>query len=140
MLLHAPSEWNIILFSVATQRMEQEDRILVSHVKQAATSVGHEQGVAVVHRVPQLEGKHRVCATPLKLVAELGRGETEPVQPVVVLDRLYDLKVTADQPVSGTTDGLLSIGKATCCGAPSPCYSFFFIVLVYLNATLAKTA
>ena len=38
--------------------MKQKNRVLVSKADELLASVSHQQGVAVVNRVPQLEGKH----------------------------------------------------------------------------------
>lgn len=80
--------------------MKQKDRVFVTHLEQSPASVGHEEGVSVVNRVPELEREDGVGATLLKLFTELGWRKPETVKPVVVLDGFEDLEVTTDEPVS----------------------------------------
>lgn len=59
-LLHAPVQRHVVIFGPAPKRMQEEDWILVAAFQQAALGVLHEQGVAVVDRVAQLEGKYGI--------------------------------------------------------------------------------
>lgn len=90
-LLHPPAQRHVVGLGVASQGMEQKHGVLVAHLQQPTTGVRHQEGVPVVDGVPELEGEHGVCIAPLELLAQLCRGEAEAVQPVLVLDRVYDL-------------------------------------------------
>lgn len=57
MLLHAPVQRHVVLLGPAPQRVEEQDRVLVAALQQATLGVLHQQGVPVVDRVAQLEGK-----------------------------------------------------------------------------------
>lgn len=60
MLLHSPVERNVVSFGVTAQRVQQQNGVLVAHVQQPPSGVGHQQRVAVVHGVSQLECEHSV--------------------------------------------------------------------------------
>lgn len=57
MLLHAPLQRHVVVFGPAAQRVEEQDRVLVAALQQTPFGVLHQQGVPVVDRVTQLEGK-----------------------------------------------------------------------------------
>lgn len=134
MLLHPPAEWDIVRLRVSPERMEEEDRVLVPHLEKPLTCVGHQESVAVVDGIPELESKDGVRVALLELLAELRRGETEAVEAIVVLDGVYHLEIASDEPVPGTSDGLVDVGQAGRSGAPRPRYPLLFVVLVNLNA------
>lgn len=60
-LLHPPRQRHVVVFGPASQRVEQQDGPAVAALHQPLLGVLHEQGVAVMDRVPELEGEHRVC-------------------------------------------------------------------------------
>lgn len=90
-LPHTPAERYIIGFSESTKWIKQQDRVFVTHLKESPSSIGHEKGVTIVYRVPKLERENGVCVTLRELLTKLRRRQTEPVETVVVLDRLQDL-------------------------------------------------
>lgn len=109
-LLHPPEQWDIVGLGVSPQGVQQEDRVLEPHLQQAPAGVVHEEGVPVVDGIPQLEGEHGVGAPADEFLAELSRRKTIMVEAVVVLDRLYDLEVSSEEPVSGIGYGFPHVG------------------------------
>lgn len=61
MLFHAPVQRYIILFGPATQRVQQQHRLFVASLQQTTLSVLHQERMAVVHRITQLECKNGIC-------------------------------------------------------------------------------
>lgn len=88
MLLHSPTQWDIICLCVPTQWMKQEDGVLESHLKQPATGVSHQQSMAIVHRVSKLECKYCISIALLKFFAKFSRRQAETIKAIIVLDRL----------------------------------------------------
>ena len=138
MLLHSPAQGNIIGLCKPSQRVEQQDGVLVAHLKKAATGVGHQQCVAIVHGITELEGEHCISIALRELLAQFGRRQPETIKAVVVLDRLQDLEIAANQPVASIGYGFFDVRQARCSGSPSSCNSFFLWVLVDLNADIVE--
>ena len=60
-LLHAPLQRHVVVLGPAPQWVQQEDRLAVAPLHQPPVGVLHQEGVAVVDGVPQLEGEDGVC-------------------------------------------------------------------------------
>ena len=60
MLLHPPVQRDVVVLGPAAQRMEQENGPTVATLQQPLVGVLHQEGVAVVDRVTQLEGEDGV--------------------------------------------------------------------------------
>lgn len=60
-LLHPPFQRHVIIFGPASQRVQQEYRVLVASLEQTALSVLHQEGVSIVDRVTQLECEYGIC-------------------------------------------------------------------------------
>ena len=56
-LLHAPLQWHVVVLSPAAERVKEQDGVAIAALKEPALGVLHQQGVPVVDRVAQLEGK-----------------------------------------------------------------------------------
>lgn len=61
MLFHPPFKRNIISLGVTTQRVQQKERVLVTHLQQSASCVSHKQCMTIMHWVAQLECKDSIC-------------------------------------------------------------------------------
>lgn len=60
MLFHPPVQRHVIIFGPAAQRMQKQHWPSIPTLLQSSTRVGHKQGMAIVHRVPELKSKHGV--------------------------------------------------------------------------------
>lgn len=83
--------------------MQEEDGILIATFQQAALGVLHEQGVAVVDGVAQLEGKYSICGGH----GELGHDDIIPCLNRVAAFFQKLSNKTCSFCKSGTTDMLI---------------------------------
>ena len=60
MLLHPPVQRDVVVLGPAAQRVQQQDGPTVATLQEALVGVLHQEGVAVVDRVTQLEGEDGV--------------------------------------------------------------------------------
>lgn len=78
--------------------------------------------MAVVNWISQLEGKHGIGAHRLELPLQLGRREPIVVQPVVPLDPLEHLELSAHQPIAARVNQsdvrMVGVRRAELTGAP----------------------
>lgn len=87
MLLHAPIQRHIILFSPPSEWVQEQHRFLVATLQQSPPGVLHQERVAVVHRIPQLEGEDYICkkgggcGSDLSLLAKYSFSSTVITQP-----------------------------------------------------------
>lgn len=61
MLLHAPRQRHVIVFGPAPQWVEQQHGPAVATLDETLVGVLHQEGMAVVDGVTQLEGKYGIC-------------------------------------------------------------------------------
>jgi hypothetical protein len=134
MLLHSPTKGHIICFCEAPQWMEQKNRVFVTHLKKASACVSHKQGVPIVYRIAKLKSKYCISIASGKLFTQLCRRKAVLIKTIIVLDWFYNLQVPTNQPITSIGNRLLYIRQSRSSCSPSPCYSFFLIVLVDLNA------
>ena len=99
MLPHANGERHVVVLRPAAERMQQEHRIFV-FAQQHFARFAHEQRVAVVNRIAELEGENRVAAALDELVVQLDGRLAIRVEAVVVANALKHLEVAADEPVT----------------------------------------
>ena len=71
-------------------------------VKVYQVTHAHQQGMAVVDRVPELESEDGVGPDVRKLGSELSRGQPEVVEAVVPTDAVENFDVAANKPVAGS--------------------------------------
>ena len=90
MLVHANIGWNIVILAPATERVEQQNRVLVTQLKKLFTSIFKEQHVAIMKRISDLEGINSVSALRLDLSLNLRRGESKVVDTVAERDSLEE--------------------------------------------------
>jgi hypothetical protein len=88
MLLHTPLKRYIVCLGVAPKWMKKQDRVLITHIKQPSPGIGHEESMAVVYRIPQLESKHCICLPFFEGLAELSWGKAILIKAIIVLDGL----------------------------------------------------
>lgn len=138
MLLHSPTKWYIISFSISPQRMKQKNGIFVAHFKKSPSGVGHEQSMTIVNRITQLECKYCICISPCKFFTELSWGKTVLIETIIILYWLNNFQVSSYKPVSRISDRFLNIRQPWGCCSPGSRNSFFFIVLVDLNTELKR--
>jgi len=105
-LLHSPLEWDIIGLGPATEGVEEEDWLLVTALLQLLGGVSHEQSMAIVDWVSELEDKDGISAELFESGSELEWGLSVLVESVVPLDAVKSLEVTTDEPVSLLVDFL----------------------------------
>mmetsp|Transcript_8887 Transcript_8887/g.16890 ORF Transcript_8887/g.16890 Transcript_8887/m.16890 type:complete len:819 (-) Transcript_8887:890-3346(-) len=107
-LVDAHVERHVVGLGPAAERREPEQRLLVAHRVQLASSILHEVGVSGVSRVTRLESVHGISTGGNEALAELGRGETVVVHAIVVADALEELDLTAEE-VGSTLEHLLDV-------------------------------
>lgn len=105
-LLHSPLEWDIIGLGPATEGVEEENWLLVTALFQLLGGVSHEQSMAIVDWVSELEDKDGIGAELFESGSELEWGLSVLVESVVPLDAVKSLEVTTDEPVSLLVDFL----------------------------------
>nr|GMD79353.1 Calmodulin-like protein 4 [Ipomoea batatas] len=107
-MLHSPLKWNIIRLRITPKRVEQKDRVLITHLKKPAASISHQQSMSIVHGIPELKGKHSICISPREFVSKLCWGEPEPVKTimgsVLIVDKGYTARL-GDPALLGVVNG-----------------------------------
>lgn len=116
-LLHADGKWHIIGLGPASERVKEQHRVLEPTLEELAASVLHEEGVAIVDWVAQLEGVHGIGFSLLELSAELVGGEAVLVEAIAPGDLVKNLKGSADKEVSSRED-LLNVRVASVGSTP----------------------
>ena len=101
-LLHSDVEWDVVVFGPAAQRVEEQGWPLEALGPELFVRVRHEQGVAIVHWVTELEGEDGIGFTRLELCLELERGLSVLIQTVTPRDLLEHLELTTDEEVTGS--------------------------------------
>ena len=89
-----------------TERVEEKDWLLVSALLQFLGGVGHQEGVAIVDWVTELEDEDGISAHLFEFGSELEWGLAVVVKTVVPSHALKGLDVTAGEPVSLLVDHL----------------------------------
>ena len=80
--------------------MEEEDWLIVTALLKLLGGVSHQEGVAIVDWVAELEDEDGIGAHLLELGAELERRLAVVVQTVVPLHALKSLDITTGKPVA----------------------------------------
>lgn len=106
MLLHAPIEWYVVGLGPSTERVEEEDWFLVTTFFQLLGGVGHQEGVAVVDWVTELEDEDGISAELFEASTELERGLSVLVHTVVPGNSVKSFDVTTAKPVTLFVDHL----------------------------------
>ncbi len=88
MLLHSGVEWDIIILDPTTERVKQEDGVLVSELEELYSSVAQKKGMSVVEWVSELESIDCIGISGLDLIVDLLGGKSVLVKSVVELDVL----------------------------------------------------
>eukprot|EP00054_Salpingoeca_dolichothecata_P038006 m.12627 g.12627 ORF g.12627 m.12627 type:complete len:347 (+) comp8144_c0_seq1:485-1525(+) len=131
-LAHAHSKWDIIGLSPATQRMEQQSGIFKSTLLELSACVLHEQSVAVMDGVTQLEGVHGISASFFEFGAKLKGGESVFVKSIVPFDLVKDFQLSANKPFT-IRKHLLDVRVSSVGNTPLTRASFLLAGLVDLG-------
>ena len=71
MLQHTSVERDVVILGPAAERMQQKHGVLEAAIKQILMCLLHEQGMAIVDGITQLEGIHGIGLPLLELGAQL---------------------------------------------------------------------
>ena len=88
MLFHSGIEGNIIVLGPSSERVEQEDWVLVAELQELFPSVFQEKDVTIVKWVSDLEGVDGISILGLDLVMDLLWSHSVDVKSIVELDVL----------------------------------------------------
>mmetsp|Transcript_128356 Transcript_128356/g.273695 ORF Transcript_128356/g.273695 Transcript_128356/m.273695 type:complete len:248 (+) Transcript_128356:699-1442(+) len=104
MLTHARVERHIVVLGPAAQWRQPEHGLLEALRLQLLGGILHQEGMAIVHRVAQLEDEDGIGTHLIELRLQLQRREAELIHAIVVLDLLQDLDLPANKPVARVHD------------------------------------
>mmetsp|Transcript_86971 Transcript_86971/g.251215 ORF Transcript_86971/g.251215 Transcript_86971/m.251215 type:complete len:277 (+) Transcript_86971:452-1282(+) len=105
-LVHPRLQRHVVVLRPAAERGQPEHRLLEAFGLQLLRRVLHQQRVAVVHRVPQLEDEDRVRTELSEFAMQLRGRQAVLVHAIVVLDLPEHLDLAANEPVPGLVDHL----------------------------------
>lgn len=86
MLSHSEVKRNIIILAPATERMEEEDGVLVAQFDKLFTGILEEENVTIVERVADLEGIDGISLLFLDLLLDLVGGKSVLIESIVELN------------------------------------------------------
>ena len=90
MLSHSVVKRHVIIFHPATERMQKEERVLVSLFDQLLSCVLEKKAVTVVKWVSNLEGVNGISSSFLGNLFDLGRQKSVVVHSIAILDPLTE--------------------------------------------------
>ena len=106
-LVHTGVKRNIIILAPATERVEEEDGVLIALFDELLTGIFKQEHVAIVERVSNLEAIHSISTTSSNLLNNLTGSVSVLVHTVVELDALEEASaLSGDEPVALGHDGL----------------------------------
>jgi hypothetical protein len=103
MLLHSGVEGNVVVLNPTTERVEEENGVLVAELEELNSGVLEKENVSVVERVSELESVDCISVSLLDLVVDFSGGESVLVHAVVEGD-------LSDVSYSGAADEVVTLG------------------------------
>mmetsp|Transcript_111651 Transcript_111651/g.249466 ORF Transcript_111651/g.249466 Transcript_111651/m.249466 type:complete len:275 (+) Transcript_111651:583-1407(+) len=121
MLGHARVQRHIVVLRPTAQWRQPEHGLLVALRLQLRGGILHQEGMAVVHRVAQLEDEDRISTNLLELSLQLQGREAVLVHAIIVLYLLQHLDLSTNKPIARLHDqvnvGVIGVRDAK--GPPS---------------------
>jgi len=107
MLVHAGLERDVVILAPATERVEEEDGVLVASLDELLTGILEEEHVTVMEGVADLEAEDSISTTLLHLGVDLAGEHSVLVEAIVKLDSFEETgALSGDEPVTLFRDGL----------------------------------
>jgi len=130
-LSHSVVEGNVVVLHPAAERVEEEQRVLVSLLDELLPTLSQQQTVPVMKRVPHLEGVDGVGVPFLSDLVDLGGCKPVLVQSVIVLEFRGELHL-----FSGNQEIALLFYSSNSWVLKRPCSECFcanFFLSVFIN-------